>query len=432
MDSKSLARNLAQSLAMGPWSRQFIRATLVRRLPRQLHRMIAGLSEELIKSLPCAYAPSVKTVAGALGRSDRFEKILRHCIRHDVWPDPDLSSPAMAPVAAFATLDLPQLATLDALAEWLFLPPDRLEYLADKDSRYEEHRDAAVHHYHYIEKVKASGGVRIIEAPKPHLKAAQRRILRGILDKVPVHADAFGFVSGRNCLNGANRHVGEDVVVCFDLRNFFPSIGLARIFGLFRCIGYPHEVARLLTGLCVTTTPMHVANTLTTVDRQTYRRPHLPQGSPASPALANLAAFPLDRRLSGLAKSLDTNYSRYADDLSFSGDRESVGALLRAVPGIVADEGFELNQTKTRIMSATSRQMVTGIVVNDHLNIDRREFDRLKAIIHACGRPGDTRLADPVFRSALLGKIAWVEAVNSQRGQKLLTLLSLSITSQHA
>ena len=332
----------------------------------------------------------------------------------------------MAPIAAFADLDVPQLPTIDELAEWLFLPVPRLDYLADINGRYEEHREAAVNHYHYVLQQKKTKGIRLIEAPKPLLKSVQHQILRRIIDKIPNHADAFGFVKERSCLDGAARHAGESVVICFDLRDFFPSIGSGRIFGMFRCVGYPSAVSRYLTALCTTATPSRILERLRFDERTYYRRPHLPQGSPASPALANKAAFTLDRRLSALANRLSANYSRYADDLSFSGDRHIIGTLLQAVPQIVRDEGFCLNAAKTRIMPYVTRQVVTGVIVNKHLNVNREFFDQLKAIIHACGKNGDMRLNDPSFRAPLLGKIGWVEAVNPKRGQKLRDLLAAS------
>ena len=244
MNRKELARNLAQSLALGAWSRQFVHLTLVRRFPRPLHRLADAISSDLIEGLPYTYSPSVKVIANALRHGDQFERVFRYCNRRGIWPDPDLSSPVISPVAAFEALDIPQLATLDALSDWLLLPIERLEYLADLHSPYEDHGDTAVNHYHYILQRKKSGSMRVIEAPKPMLKAVQRQILHGILDKVPTHGDAFGFTKGRNCLDAANRHAGEQVVICFDLKNFFPSNGSERIFGLFRCLGYPHQVAR--------------------------------------------------------------------------------------------------------------------------------------------------------------------------------------------
>lgn len=152
----------------------------------------------------------------------------------------------------------------------------------------------------------------------------------------------------------------------------------------------------------------------------------MPQGAPTSPALANHVVFGLDRRLSALANSLDANFSRYADDMTFSGDRYIAATLLRAVPEFVADEGLVLNRAKTKVMSKASRQVVTGIVVNQHLNIARQDFDHLKAVIHACGKAADLRLHDPVFRAGLLGQITWVEAVNRAKGQKLRELLAVA------
>ncbi len=431
MNKKELARNLAYSLTLRAWSKAYIQAALIRRLPRALHRLADAISSDLVTNRPYTYSPNVKLIASALRNSDQFERVFRYCSRRNIWPVPDLSSPVMSPVAAFAALDIPQLATLDALSDWLLLPIERLEYLADRHSRYEDHSDTQVNHYRYLLHRKKSGGVRVIEAPKLALKTVQRQILHGILDKVPVHPDAFGFAKARSCLDAANRHAGEQVVVGFDLKDFFPSIGAGRIFGLFRCLGYPHQVASRLAALCTSITPSRVLERMNGPDRDIYRKPHLPQGSPASPGLANLAVFTLDKRLSALAKSVDANYSRYADDLSFSGDSHVGGVLLRAVPLIVEDEGFQLNSAKTRIMSKTSRQVVTGVVVNHHLNVTRKAFDQLKAIVHACGKADDLRLDDPVFRTSLLGKIMWVEAVNIHRGQKLLELLSTALARRN-
>lgn len=427
MDEARLARNLARSLTSGDWSKASIVRTLTRRFPRALQPAAQDIGAELARHLPCAYAPPIEIVAKALRQTAQFETVVLFCIEHDVWPENDLSAPIMAPIAAFAALEIPPLPTADALAQWLFLPAARLEYLADPTSRHENHADKAVQHYHYSLRTKVSGSVRIIEAPKQHLKAVQRQILHGILDKVPTHANAFGFAKGRNCLLAANRHVGEQCVVRFDLKDFFPSIGAGRIFGLFRCLGYPYAVARLLTALCTSTTPSRVVACLGIPDTQHYRKPHLPQGSPASPALANLAVFTLDRRLSGLARRLNVNYSRYADDLSFSGDADCARVLLRAVPQVVEEEGFRLNGSKTRIMSRTSRQVVTGIVVNERINIDRRTYDEVKAVIHACASPDDTRLDDAAFRNSLLGRIGWIETLNLRRGEKLRQLLSTAI-----
>lgn len=424
MKRVEFSRNIAWSLTLGPWRDDVLAAALRRRLPVGSRPEASEIADGLVRALPGRYAPSVARIAEALRQMPAFERLYVQCRRRGVWPDPELTAPSFAPISGLAHCDVPRLATLAELADWLIVPPGRLDYLADPGSRHERHGDMAVNHYHYVLQAKRDGRVRLIEAPKTGLKAVQRRILRGILEHVPNHADAFGFVRGRNCLEGAARHAGEDVVVCFDLAEFFPSIRASRIHGIFRCLGYPGAVAGHLTGLCTNATPPRVLDRMPADMRATFRGPHLPQGSPASPYLANLVSFGLDRRLSGLARRLGARYSRYADDLTFSGDRGIAGMLLGAVPEIVRDEGFRINAGKTRVMSRASRQVVTGVVVNAHLNIDRTTFDRLKAVIHACGRAGDTRLRDAAFRASLLGKIDWVEAVNPHRGRKLRRLLA--------
>lgn len=427
MNKAALARNLAASLTLGAWTPTVLEAALRRRLPRGVQGLAGPVATELTRALPLAYAPADKTVVAALLAGSRFGRIYRHCARHGLWPTPDLSTPVMVPIAAFADLPVPALPTYDMLADWLMVPADRLDILADPHNRAQEHGEIALNHYHYMIKTKSSGGHRVIEAPKERLKQIQRQILTGILDTVPLHPDCFGFARGRSCLDGAARHASEAVVICFDLKDFFPSVRAARVFGLFRCLGYPPGVARHLTALTTTVTPGRITSQLGFEDRRPYRQPHLPQGAPSSPALANHAAFSLDRRLSGLARRIGANYSRYADDLSFSGDANVAQAVLDAVPGIVRDEGFALNPAKTRVQMASGRQSVTGIVVNSHLNISREVFDELKAIIHACARPTDPRLTDPAFCASLVGRLDWVARLNPRRGAKLRRLLDAAL-----
>ena len=276
-------------------------------------------------------------------------------------------------------------------------------------------------HYDYVFVPKNSGPPRLVEAPKPKLKAVQRQILREILDKLPPHDCAFGFVAERSCLNAAQQHAGEAVVIALDLKDFFAGAPLKRVHGIFRSLGYPWAVARDLTGLCSTATPEVVFMRLPSdkrhdwVTRRIYRTRHLAQGAPTSPALANFAAWGLDARLQGLAARLGCRYTRYADDLAFSGDGECAdrpGRLLKAIEAIVADEGYRLNAGKTRIMRSGRRQRLTGVVVNEHVNVPRSAFDGLKATLHNCvthGPVSQNRAGAADFRAHLDGRIAWVE-----------------------
>ena len=426
MDARNwAARNVAATLLAGSWTPPALAAGVDAVLGPGSRRVRAALVADLIDLDGSAYLPAPGRLAAYLYES-----------RHFTVPRPKqiaacLDSPRFAPAGPFAALAIPRLATLGALADWLGLSIEQLDWLADEKRCHRRTTTPALQHYHYAFAAKQSGPPRLIEAPKPRLKAIQRRILDEILAPVPVHGCAHGFVAGRSCLSGAQIHAGEVVVVTLDLAQFFPSLGLARIHGIFRSLGYPWSVARALTGLCSTATPAAVFRHLPELqrhDRMTqalYGARHLPQGAPTSPALANLAAWQLDRRLHGLARAAAANYTRYADDLAFSGDADfahDINCFRRNVEAIVVEEGFALNAAKTRIMRRSTRQRITGIVVNEHCNIGRAEFDRLKAILHNCARhgpAGQNRAAVPDFRRHLDGRVAWVEQINLRRGEKL-------------
>jgi len=153
--------------------------------------------------------------------------------------------------------------------------------------------------------------------------------------------------------------------------------------------------------------------------------PHLPQGAPTSPALANLAAFRLDRRLSGLARSLQATYTRYADDLAFSGSMRLLRAsetLRRAVADIAREEGLVVNERKYALATQAGRQRLCGVIVNRRLNVPREQYDTLKAILHNArvhGPASQNRAAVGDFRSHLRGRLAWIESLNPERGQRL-------------
>ncbi len=163
--------------------------------------------------------------------------------------------------------------------------------------------------------------------------------------------------------------------------------------------------------------------------RKRYAARHLPQGAPTSPALANLGAFNLDLRLEAAADSFKARYSRYADDLTFSGGAEllrGVDRLVALVGAIASNEGMAVNFRKTRVMGSGQRQQVTGVVVNRHPNLRRDHYDRLKATLHNCVRRGpcvENRADHVNFRAHLSGQVAHVMMINPARGAKLKGLL---------
>jgi hypothetical protein len=207
-------------------------------------------------------------------------------------------------------------------------------------------------------------------------------------------------------------HANRPTLVRLDLRAFFTSITAGRIYGLFRTAGHPEPVAHTLTALCTTRTPHAVSG------RIEHRTPHLPQGAPTSPALANLVAFRLDRRLHGLAARFGARYGRYADDLAFSGSLKAAG-LIEAVTAVVADEGFRVNPAKTRVRGRGDRQLLAGLVVNERPAVPRAEYDRLRAMLHNAARDG----ADPDLLAHLTGLAAWAAHGHPARAAKLRRLL---------
>jgi RNA-directed DNA polymerase len=340
----------------------------------------------------------------------------------------------MRPVTAAAWWQVPSIESVGALAGWLGVQVTELEWFADlKGLAYKKTDRPKLAHYNYRALTKRSGSIRLIESPKPRLKRLQRQILSEILNGIPSHGVVHGFVKGRSIKTFTAPHVGQRVVLKMDLEDFFPSISGARVQTLFRTAGYPEQVADLLGGICTNATPREVWNDADVnrvwETRELYVRPHLPQGAPGSPALANLCAYRADCRLAGLAKAAGAVYTRYADDLAFSGGEEFERCVERFsihVAVILQEEGFRVNHRKTRIMRRGVRQQLTGLVVNERVNIRRSDFDALKALLTNCVRLGaesQNRAAHPAFRSHLEGRVAFVESISLTKGKKLRAIL---------
>ena len=344
---------------------------------------------------------------------------------------------ALRLVPAAAKWNLPEIESVGGLAEWLGVSVGELEWLADLKGFDYRREPSPMSQYSYLVLTKKSGTVRLIEAPKSRLKKIQQQILTQILDRISPHDAAHGFVRGLSIKSFVSPHAGRRVVLKMDLSNFFPTFRAARIQTLFRTLGYPEPVADLLGGICTNAVPLYIWNTRP-IDvsagywrevRDVYARPHLPQGAPTSPALANACCYRLDCRLAGLARSAGGNYTRYADDLAFSGDEEFERGIERFaahVGAILLEEGFAVNFRKTRIMGQGARQRLAGLVANKFVNIPRTDFDRLKAILANCVRHGpesQNREGHPQFRLHLEGRIGFVESVNPHKGKRLRKIL---------
>jgi hypothetical protein len=345
-------------------------------------------------------------------------------------------TPAPGPPASWP---LPAIATPADLASFLVLAPNQLDWFADCQSREGDDRDDPVRHYRYRWVGKPSGSFRLIEAPKSRLKQFQRKLLDAILLPIPPHDAAHGFRPGRSVTTFVEPHVGQTIVLKMDLADFFASITSARVIAIYLTAGYPEAVARVLTGLCTNTVPLSVWNLLETErdlarstgnwrSRRLYREPHLPQGAPTSPALANLAAYRLDARLAGLARTAEARYTRYADDLVFSGGDAFARTIARFpshVAAIALEEGFHVQHRKTRVMRQGVRQRAAGVVINQKINITRNDYEQLKAILCNCARHGphsQNRAGVADFRAYLAGRVAHVARLNPERGQRLTRL----------
>jgi hypothetical protein len=336
------------------------------------------------------------------------------------------------PPAAFA---VPAIASTGALAEALGVPVASLQWFADVQQRNLRVPEEALRHYRFRWLAKRSGGYRLLETPKPRIKRIQRWLLRSILANVPPESSAHGFVSRRSVLSFVAPHVGQRVVLRLDLEDFFATITLARVRAIFLRLGYPRRVAQALACLCCTASPESVLRASPERDPrerftaiQRLRDRHLPQGAPTSPALSNLVAYRLDRRLAGLARKANVQYTRYADDLAFSGNREldrSVDRFIARVGAIVIEEGFRIRFRKIRVMRSGARQQLGGLVVNARANVPRRAYDSLRAELcnaarHGADSQNRANLAD--YRAHLQGRIAWIAATHSKRAERLRSL----------
>lgn len=437
-DSRSIGYGLARALAAAPDEPRAARAHLVRALGRDwawLAGMQRGVRQRFGAHGGEALAARLDELAAFLSTRASLLTALRYGEEKPRLVGHFTFHPRMARApAAMGSIALPALGSAGDLARWLELSVEELTWFAGTYARNGGRLEEALRHYRYRWVPKRNGGVRLLEIPKPRLAAMQRRLLDELLYFVRPHEAAHGFRPRHSPLSHAAVHVGQAAVLRMDLRDFFVSVPASRVHAMFHALGYPTEVARLLAGLTCNLTPKAVLRermAAMAADPAAWRtlsrfyQPHLPQGAPTSPALANLCAFRLDLRLAALADDAGLRYTRYADDLAFSGGRELARGIDRfksMVAAIAAAEGFAVNPGKTRLMLQAQRQQLTGVVVNARVNTRRDDYERLKAVLHNCARHGpaaQNREQVPDFRAHLMGRIAHVRRLNPARGARL-------------
>jgi RNA-directed DNA polymerase len=420
------ASGVALALLGGPWRRrEMVRRTAVTLgLPRA-PRWVGTLVDEVLAAYRNAPADRPRELAGFVRTTEGWRR------GWTVHPQPRVVR--WQPVGTAVVRRPPgvaELPDLAALARLLDVDAGELAWFADVRGL---ERTAAepLRHYRWT---TVDG--RLLAAPKPRLKEAQRRLLRHVVAPLPLHEAAHGCVPGRSVRTAVAPHAGSAVVLQLDLEQFFPSIRAERVYGLLRTVGgLPEPVAHAVTGLVTTVVPRAVWQRVPVpADFDRHRRlglrlavPHLPSGAPTSSALANLVCFRLDRRLTGLAASFGATYTRYVDDLTFSGGRGlDRGRLAGLIGEVVAEEGFALNRAKTRSRTSAGRQGVLGTVVNVRPTLPRPERDALRALLHNCAVHGWTtqvRDRDPAtFRDHVLGRVAWASSVDPVLGGRLRVL----------
>lgn len=248
--------------------------------------------------------------------------------------------------------------TVEELADRLGVPP--AELLAAQPSYHEFTRGE-------------TGKTRRICAPDPELKSMQKRIYIRLLKRLPVHSAARGFVHGLSVVDNALPHARKAVVVCMDIRDFFAATTEKRVRQYFRAIGWGRDAVDIIAKL-------------------TTWKGSLPQGAPTSPALSNALNLRMDQRLAGLARACHATYTRYADDMTFSFDedvRRDVANVVKGTKQIVGEYGYKLHQDKKlRIRRRHQQQRVTGLVVNERVQLPRKLRRKLRAVEHhmATGR----------------------------------------------
>ena len=254
-----------------------------------------------------------------------------------------------------------QYQELSSLEQDLGIPAKTLYALSNSLNR----------HYRKVRLPKKTGGCRELSVPDDRLKAVQRRITDVLLIHMPVSRYATAYRFGCSPLGNAVSHVGKQLVLKLDILRFFDSIRYSDVKDLaFPARIYSEQNRILLSMLC-------------------YYKDSLPQGAPSSPAISNLILYPFDERVGRWCQERRITYTRYCDDLTFSGEfpPEEVIAFVRRE---LKKQGFLLNHQKTRIQRQGQRQTVTGIVVNETPNLPREYRRKLRQELYYCQTLGVT------------------------------------------
>ena len=267
------------------------------------------------------------------------------------------------------------------------------------------------HYYNKAYIKKKNGQNRELDIPSVNLRIIQKWILDNILNNIIISEYASGFCKKKSIVTNATPHIDKKCVINLDVKDFFPSISQSQVFRIFYYYGYTTEVSHILARLCTC-------------------HGHLPQGAVTSPCISNIACLKLDKRLSTLVSMFNASYTRYADDITISGGY-GIKKMIPTVKTILADEGFVLNEEKTRIQYYYQRQEITGLIVNGgQVRVPREYLKRFKQEIYYCKKYGPSNhlkhegIDKNNFKDYMYGKAYFVNMVDKALGEKLINNLN--------
>ncbi|MBC8233971.1 reverse transcriptase-like protein [bacterium] len=257
-------------------------------------------------------------------------------------------------------------------------------------------------YYSPTKRKKPKGGVRKTNEPINKLKSLQSKILRNILESVPLNSCIHGYRKNHSPLTNAKPHVGKKFLLKLDIKDFFPSIHYKRVEKLFSDLGCSLEVSRMLTQL---TTFQH----------------YLPQGAPTSPYISNLIPANVDKQLQKICRRNNLPpHKRYGDDITISGNK-NFSKLIPEIENTIKQNGFKIS--KKEFLTPKDRKVVTGLIVNTKVNVPKEKVRKVCAIIHNCikyGPDSQNREGKPNFKDSLRGHVEYIRSINPPLGDKLM------------
>ena len=307
-------------------------------------------------------------------------------------------------ISLLRLIDLPVFANFDELAQIIHIAPDILrKYNGESANTYTSF---------YID--KSDGSKRLIQAPVRKLKGLQAWVLRNILGKLTLSPYATAYREKKSILDNVTPHRNNRYFICIDLEDFFPSITRRRVAKLFSRLGYSQKASEILAGIC------------------TYEG-KLPQGAVTSPALSNIIASKLDRRIAGYTSKRNIIFTRYSDDITLSSNnRNALNQSLSRVIKIIETEHFHVNNEKLRILGPRRRVAITGLVKNNtyaKFGIGRRKKRHMRAVIHH-HYSGKTKDSVYSTESSIMGWVSYLKSVDLELfGKVNQYILKLKATS---